>query len=106
MWWFLLKTILGSVFGSSFYSWFKNTRVGVWFQDKVDDTMEYVATKYDIEIAKREENWLNQYPNLKQRLEYLESIAHPKCGIEEFEGYEQINERIKDLENANRKKRK
>ena len=46
------------------------------------------------------------YQKLVQRLEYLESIAHPKCGIEEFEGYEQINGRIKDLENANRKKRK
>jgi len=31
-----LKSILGSIIGSSFYAWFKNTKVGVWFQVKVD----------------------------------------------------------------------
>ena len=64
---------MGSVVGSSFYQWFQNTKVGVWFQDKIDDFMEYLATKYDIEIAKREVKWLDQYPNLKIRIETIES---------------------------------
>ena len=54
MYWYLLKTILSSVLGSSFYQWFKNTKVGVWWQDKLDDFMEYVSVKYDINIAKRD----------------------------------------------------
>ena len=55
MWWFLLKSALGSVFGSSFYRWFQNTRVGVWFQGSIDRFMQYVADKYDIELAKKED---------------------------------------------------
>jgi hypothetical protein len=98
MYWYLLKTILSSVLGSSFYQWFKNTKVGVWWQDKLDDFMEYVSTKYDITIAKREINWLSQYPNLKARIEELESIAHPKCGLEEFDGYAKLDARIKRLQ--------
>ena len=35
----------------SFYQWFKNTKVGVWFQVKMDNTMEWVAKRYDIEIV-------------------------------------------------------
>ena len=75
MWWLILKAIVSSVVGSTFYQWFKNTKVGVWFQDKVDDFMEYLAEKYDIEMAKREEKWLSQYPNLAKRLEKLEDMS-------------------------------
>ena len=60
--------------------------------------MEYVSRKYDIDIAKRELNWLNQYPNLKARIEELEAIAHPKCGLEEFDGYAKLDARIKRLQ--------
>jgi|TARA_R110000868_G_scaffold9000_10_gene45692 hypothetical protein len=77
MYWFLLKSILGSVVGSSFYAWFKNTKVGVWFQDKLDTFLEYVADKYHIEIAKREEAWLEQFPNLRDRILQLEALSHP-----------------------------
>jgi|TARA_R110002074_G_scaffold117303_4_gene249260 hypothetical protein len=98
MYWYLLKTILSSVLGSSFYQWFKNTKVGVWWQDKLDDFMEYVSVKYDINIAKRELNWLSQYPALAARIQSLESVAHPKCGLEEFDGFHKLDQRIKKLE--------
>ncbi len=67
-----LKAILSSIIGSSFYQWFKNTKVGVWFQIKMDNTMEWVAKRYDIEIATREEKWLAQYPLLGNRIVKLE----------------------------------
>ena len=67
-----LKAILSSIIGSSFYQWFKNTKMGVWFQVKMDNTMEWVAKRYDIEIASREEKWLAQYPLLAKRLVTLE----------------------------------
>jgi len=34
-----------------------------------------------------------------QRIEALEEIAHPKCGIESFDGYSPLVERITALEN-------
>ena len=67
-----LKAILSSIIGSSFYQWFKNTKMGVWFQVKMDNTMEWVAKRYDIEIASREDKWLKQYPRLADRIVSLE----------------------------------
>ncbi len=67
-----LKSILSSIIGSSFYQWFKNTKMGVWFQVKMDNTMEWVAKRYDIEIASREDKWLKQYPRLADRIISLE----------------------------------
>tara|TARA_B100001093_G_scaffold294486_1_gene280892 strand:+ start:1153 stop:1407 length:255 start_codon:yes stop_codon:yes gene_type:complete len=67
-----LKSILGSIIGSSFYAWFKNTKMGVWFQVKMDNAMDWIANKYDIEIATREDKWLKQYPRLAKRITDLE----------------------------------
>lgn len=78
MYWFVLKSILGSIIGSSFYNWFKNTKMGVWFQKHVDNAMEYVANKYDIKIATREQKWLAEYPNLAKRITDLEDAVASK----------------------------
>ena len=67
-----LKSILSSIIGSSFYQWFKNTKMGVWFQVRLDNLMDWVAKRYDIEIASREEKWLAQYPLLADRIVTLE----------------------------------
>lgn len=39
-----------------------------------------------------------QIEEIIKRLEALEKIAHPKCGIEGFDGYAEIDERITKLE--------
>ena len=46
--------------------------MGVWFQVRLDNLMEWVAKRYDIEIASREEKWLAQYPLLAKRIVDLE----------------------------------
>jgi hypothetical protein len=38
----------------------------------MDNAMEWVAKRYDIEIATREEKWLSQYPLLGNRIVQLE----------------------------------
>ena len=68
MYYFILKSILGSIVGSSFYSWWQDTRMGIWFQKKLDDTLDSL----DWEILKKEEKWKTAYPNLAFRLEELE----------------------------------
>ena len=74
-----LKSILSSIIGSSFYQWFKNTKMGVWFQVRLDNLMEWVAKRYDIEIASREEKWLAQYPLLaKRRVDLEKEVAKLK----------------------------
>lgn len=80
-----LKSILSSIIGSSFYQWFKNTKMGVWFQVKMDNLMEWVANRYDIEIASREEKWLAQYPLLAKRIVDLEKeVAKLKKESKQF----------------------
>lgn len=68
MYLFLMKSILGSIVGSSFYSWWQNTRLGIWFQNKLDDTLD----RLDWEILEKEDKWKKAYPNLADRLEDLE----------------------------------
>jgi len=63
-----MKSILGSIVGSSFYSWWQNTRLGIWFQNKLDDTLD----RLDWEILEKEDKWKKAYPNLADRLEDLE----------------------------------
>ena len=67
-----LKSILSSIIGSSFYQWFQKTKMGIWFQKKVDNFMEYLAVKYDIEVAKKDAKFRKQFPLIAERLDNLE----------------------------------
>jgi hypothetical protein len=68
-----LKSILSSIIGSSFYQWFQGTTMGIWFQKKVDQYMEYFAVKYDLELAKKDAKFRKQYPLQADRLDHLEA---------------------------------
>ena len=64
--------MLSSVIGSSFYNWFQGTKLGIWFQQYVNNTMQYLADKYDLELAKKDSKFRKQYPLILARLEELE----------------------------------
>lgn len=85
MWFFvvpLLRACVSGVIGSSFGKWFSTTKAGIWFQAKLDQFMEYLSYKYDIDIAKKEAKWVKHYPNLAVKIQEIEN-------------------RIGELENAN-----
>ena len=42
------------------------------------------------------EDWTEE---LEDRIIYLEELAHPKCGLDGFDGYKPLIERIEKLEN-------
>jgi hypothetical protein len=42
------------------------------------------------------EDWCEE---LEERIIELEKIAHPKCGLEGFDGYKPLIDRIEKLEN-------
>ena len=67
-----LRSILSSIIGSSFYQWFQGTAAGIWFQKKMDSFMQYLADKYDIEIAKKDAKFEKQYPLMHQRILEIE----------------------------------
>jgi hypothetical protein len=78
----ILRACVTGVIGSSFGKWFATTKAGIWFQKKLDQFMEYLSYKYDIDIAKKEAKWVKHYPKLAIKIEEIEN-------------------RISELENAN-----
>ena len=72
MYWFILKSIMSAVIGSSFYQWWQGTKMGIWFQKHVDAFMQYLAVKFDIEIAKKAAKFRKHYPLVANRLVALE----------------------------------
>lgn len=73
MYWFLVKAIVSGIISSSFGEWFLRTRVGTWFQIKLDHFLNYVSYKYDIHITKTDAKWRRDYPLLAERIDSLEA---------------------------------
>ena len=73
---------------------------------------QYLAYRDGMKCAK----YFEKHPHLQERLEIieewceeleerivnLEKMAHPKCGIEEFDGYTPLVQRIEKLEEINK----
>ena len=73
MYWFLIRSILSAVLGSQFYKWYASTKIGIYFQNRIDQFMEYIAEKYDIEIMKKQSKFEKDYPLMMKRIEALEN---------------------------------
>ena len=93
-----LKSILSSIIGSSFYKWFQDTTVGIWFQKQVDRFMEYFADKYELELIKKDAKFRKQYPLTAERLDALEANSHPCKELHEFDVYPELMDRIEGIE--------
>ena len=63
MWFWFVKAITGSIVGNATAEWFKKTRLGVWFYNKIDSWYNWAAVKYDIKILTEEQIKINQALN-------------------------------------------
>lgn len=72
MYFFIVKSILSAVIGDASAEWFKKTKVGIWFYDKVEKVYNWAAKRYDIKVATTEEKLLKKYPNMMQRINNIE----------------------------------
>ena len=52
--WMLLRTILFSIIGNSFYKWFQTTKWGIWFDKKLATFMNKVTDKEGQAQAKKD----------------------------------------------------
>ena len=73
MWFWLISAIAGSIIGSATESWFRDTKLGVWFYNKVDRIYTWANKKYGLKILRDEEDRMKKFPQLSKRLETLES---------------------------------
>ena len=72
IWIFIAKAVLTGIIGSSFYVWFKTTRMGIWFNKKLDTLMTRVVNRCDVEVLKKQEKQVNKMPDIV--LERLNTI--------------------------------
>ena len=72
MWFFIMKAIAGSILGQATNAWFKKTKAGVWFYNKIDQWYNWAAKRYDIQILSEEEKKMAKFPALKKRLDEIE----------------------------------
>ena len=77
MWFFLIKAMAGAIIGQATNAWFKDTKMGVWFYNKVDSLYNWAAKRYDVKLLTDEEKRMAKFPALKSRLEAIEK----KLGI-------------------------
>ena len=84
MYWFLIKSILSAVLGSQFYKWYASTKIGIYFQNRIDQFMEYISEKYNITLIKKQSKFEKDYPLMMERIEALELDVF-KDGVETFD---------------------
>ena len=73
MWFFLISNIAGSILGSAADSWFADTKLGIWFYDRVDDVSTWASKKLGLKVLQDENNWKKKYPNVSKKLDELEA---------------------------------
>ena len=69
---------MSAIIGSSFYAWFQGTKMGIWFQKHLDAFMQFLAVKFDIEVAKKDKKFKKQYPLIAERLNKLEKEVYER----------------------------
>lgn len=93
---------MSSVLGSQFYKWYAQTKMGIYFQNRINQFMEYISQKYDIEIAKKQSKFEQDYPLMMKRVRKLERWSHP----DRKEAFEKIMQDYEKRLNALEKKLK
>ena len=81
MYWFLIRSIASAVLGSQFYKWYASTKIGIYFQNRIDQFMEYISKKYNITLIKKQSKFERDYPLMMERIEALEFDVF-KDGVE------------------------
>ena len=72
MWFFIMKAIAGSILGQATNTWFKKTKAGVWFYNKIDQWYNWAAKRYDLQVLSKEEKAMKRFPALTKKMADLE----------------------------------
>ena len=72
MWFFLISSIAGAIIGSATDSWFRDTKLGIWFYNKLDSIYTWASARYGLKLLTDEENRMAKFPQLSKKLKSLE----------------------------------
>ena len=53
LFWFVVKSIISSLIGKSFYKWFQKTKYGLWWDTKMSNILDKVTNKHDEAVSKK-----------------------------------------------------
>ena len=53
LFWMLIRTIIFSMIGNSFYKWFQKTKYGIWWDAKLAALLDKVTNKHDDAVTKK-----------------------------------------------------
>ena len=62
---------------------------------------KWCEDKLGIDLIKQEKKFHEKWPNISKRIAVLERDAHPPICLNEFDGYKELEKRIKVLEEKN-----
>ena len=66
------RAIAGSLLGSVTVEWFRKTKLGIWFFNKVSNMYDWAADRYNLKVLDIEEEWKKKHPNIAFDMERLE----------------------------------
>ena len=72
MWSWLILAIAGSIVGSATDSWFRDTKMGIWFYAKMDNFYTWANNRYGLKILTDEKKRMAKFPVLTKRIVELE----------------------------------
>ena len=73
MWFWAISAIAGSILGSATDSWFRYTKLGVWFYAKMDSLYTWAAKRYGLKLITDEQKRMAKFPELAKRLDSIEA---------------------------------
>ena len=77
MWFFIISSIAGSIIGSATDSWFRDTKLGIWFYNKLDSIYTWASKRYGLKLLTDEKKRMAKFPELAKKLVSLEKQS--KC---------------------------
>lgn len=69
---FILKAVAASIIGEVSENWFRKTRLGIWFYNKVSQLLDWASNRYNIALLQKEKKLYKKYPKLLDRISRLE----------------------------------
>lgn len=70
----IYTAIFGSIFGAVVTAYLSTTRIGLWFYDKMDATIDYLVAKFGWKwLEQPEDAWRQKYPKITAKIDDLES---------------------------------
>lgn len=83
----IYTALIGSVLGAAFVAYFRDTNMGIWSYGKFDQFLDYLIERWGWTWLKQPEDaWRKKYPHVTKKIDELEK-------------------RIKKLENGNNRKK-